>query len=59
MHLHRHGERKWSVSVLVRGGDLPSAEQVALWRDQIAAAATAAGLSVGEIWVQPDIDAQA
>ena len=59
MHLHRHGQRKWSVSVLVHNGDLPSAEQVARWRDQIAAAATAAGLSVGEIWVQPDIDAPA
>jgi hypothetical protein len=59
MHLHRHGPRKWSVSVLVHQGDLPSAEQVALWRDQIAAAATAAGLRVGEIWVQPDIGAQA
>jgi hypothetical protein len=59
MHLHRHGQRKWSVSVLVHKGDLPSAEQVALWRDQIVAAATAAGLGVGEIWVQPGIDSQA
>jgi hypothetical protein len=59
MRLHRHAERKWSASVSTHNAELPSAEQVALWRDQIVAAATAAGLSVGEIRVRPDLaDAQ-
>lgn len=59
MRLHRHGVRSWPAAVLTHKGDLPSAGQVARWRDQIIAAATAAGLRVGEIWVRPELDGSA
>lgn len=49
MRLHRKAERAWQVTVSSHQGDLVPDEQVAQWRDQIVAAATAAGLAVGEI----------
>lgn len=49
MRLHRKAARAWQVTVSSHQGATSSAEQVESWRDQIVAAATAAGLAVGEI----------
>lgn len=49
MRLHRNAARGWHVAVSSHQGATCPAEQLALWRDQIVAAATAAGLTVGEI----------
>jgi hypothetical protein len=58
MRLHRKGERAWLVAVSSHQAELASAEQVALWRDQIIAAAGAAGLGVASVWVHPDLDSR-
>jgi len=52
MRLHRKGARAWLVAVSSQQGGTHSAEQVAEWRDQIVAAATAAGLGVDKIWTR-------
>jgi hypothetical protein len=54
MRLHRGAARTWTVTVSSRG-DQPSAQRVGRWREQIVAAATAAGLTVGEVWMRPEL----
>jgi hypothetical protein len=49
MRLQRQAARAWTVTVSAQG-PAPSGAEVERWRDAVFAAASGAGLSVGEVW---------